>query len=99
MDNTLDTVQTILQHVHTGTVRESHKVMARAVKEITTTRGVQVEEDTGHNNDLLLETGLEEVETVGDGLGETLKVQPATSILVPVFQYERYDAMRANTYR
>lgn len=64
MDNTLDTVQTLPQHVHLGTVRESHKVMAGAVEEITTTRGVEIEEDTGHNDDLLLETGLEEVETV-----------------------------------
>ena len=50
--------------------------MARAVEQVTTTRGVQVEEDTGHNDDLLLETGLEEVEAVGDGLGETLEVEP-----------------------
>jgi hypothetical protein len=51
--------------------------MAGAVEEITTTRGVEIEEDTGHNNDLLLQTGLEEVETVGNRLGKTLEVQPA----------------------
>lgn len=51
--------------------------MARAVEEITASGGVQVEEDTGHDDDLLLKTGLEEVETVGNGLRETLKVEPA----------------------
>lgn len=30
-------------------------------------RGVEIEEDAGNDDDLLLETGLEEVETVGDG--------------------------------
>jgi len=51
-------------------------VVARAVKEVTATRRVQVEEDTGNNDDLLLEAGLEEVETVGDGTREALKVEP-----------------------
>jgi hypothetical protein len=51
-------------------------VVARAVKQITTTRGVQVEEDTWHDNHLFFQTGLEEVEAVGNGIRETLKIQP-----------------------
>lgn len=81
MDNTLNSVQTHLQYVHSGTIRQTHKVVAGAVKEITTARGVQVEEDTGHNDDLLLQTSLEEVETVGNRLGKTLQVQPPTTWL------------------
>lgn len=56
-------------------------MVARAVEEITSTRGVQVEEDTGYNNDLLLQTGLEEVEAVGDRTGKTLEVEPAKDVL------------------
>lgn len=75
-DNTLDAIQTLLQHIYSRAVRETHEVMARRVKQVTTTRGVQVEEDTRHHNDLLLQTGLEEVQAVRDGLGQTLEVQP-----------------------
>jgi hypothetical protein len=50
--------------------------MAGTVEKITTTRGVQVEEDTGHDNDLLLQTGLEEVQAIRDGVGQTLEIQP-----------------------
>lgn len=39
-------------------------VVARTVEEVTTTRGVQVEEDTRNDNDLLLQAGLEEIQTV-----------------------------------
>lgn len=42
-------------------------MVARAVEEVTTASGVEVEEDAGDHDDLLLETGLEKVETVGDG--------------------------------
>jgi hypothetical protein len=51
-------------------------VVAGTVKEIPTSGGVQVEEDTWHNNDLLLQTGLEEVQTVGDGAWQTLEIEP-----------------------
>lgn len=50
--------------------------MAGRVEEVTTARGVEVEEDAGDDNDLLLQTSLEEVEAVRDGTGETLEVQP-----------------------
>lgn len=51
-------------------------MMARAVEQISPLAGVQIEEDAGHDNDALLETGLEEVQPVGDGVGETLEIQP-----------------------
>jgi len=41
-------------------------MMTRAIKEITTLRGVEIEEDARHNDDFLLEAGLEEVKSVGD---------------------------------
>jgi hypothetical protein len=50
--------------------------MARAVEQITSSRGVKVEEDTRDNNNLLLQAGLEEVEAVSDRLGKALEVQP-----------------------
>lgn len=56
-------------------------MVARAVKQITTTRWVEIEEDTGYYNDLLLQASLEEVEAIRDGLGKTLEVQPAESRL------------------
>ena len=39
-------------------------MMARAVKQITAARRVQIEEDAGDDDDLFFQTGLEEVETV-----------------------------------
>ena len=51
-------------------------MMARAVEQISSHRRVQVEENTGHNNDLLLKTSLEEVQTVVDFLGEAFDVKP-----------------------
>lgn len=51
--------------------------MARGVEKVTTTRRVEIKEDTRHHDDLLLQTGLEEVETVGNSVGETLEVEPA----------------------
>lgn len=55
--------------------------MAGAIKQVATPRGVQVKEDARHDNDLFLKAGLEEVETVRDGVGETLEVQPAAGLL------------------
>jgi hypothetical protein len=50
--------------------------MARAIEQIPTPAGVQIEEDTRHNNDLLLKTCLEEVESVADALGHAAEVEP-----------------------
>ncbi len=50
--------------------------MARAVKQVAAARRVQVEKDAGNDNYLFLQTRLEEVEAVGNGLGETLEIEP-----------------------
>lgn len=76
-DDLFDAVETLGEDIHSGAVGEADKVMAGGVKQITATRGVEVKEDAGDDNDLFLETGLEEVEAVGDGIGQTLEVQPA----------------------
>lgn len=81
MHHTLNAIQALAQHVHPGSIREAHKVVARAVKQVTTARRVEIEEYSGHDNDLLLQTSLEEVQTVGDRLGKALKVQPAELML------------------
>lgn len=51
-------------------------MMARAVKQISASGWVKIEEDAGNDNDLLLQTGLEEIQTVRDLVGETLEVEP-----------------------
>jgi hypothetical protein len=51
-------------------------MMARAVEQITTTGGVEIKEDARNDDNLLLETGLEEVEAIGDGARQTLEVKP-----------------------
>lgn len=51
-------------------------MVARRVEQITSAGWVQIEEDTRHNDDLLLQTRLEEVQTVTDLAGETLEIQP-----------------------
>ena len=50
--------------------------MARAVKQVPATGRVEVKENAWHDNDLLVEASLEEVEAVRDGTGETLEVEP-----------------------
>ena len=50
--------------------------MARRVKEIAALGRIQVKEDARHDNDLLLETLLEEVQPVVDFLGQMAEVQP-----------------------
>jgi len=57
-------------------MEEQLTVMARAVKQISSSSGVEIEENARNDDNLLLETGLEEVQTVGDGAGKTLEVQP-----------------------
>lgn len=75
-NNPLNTITARLQRLHPGTIREPHKVVTRRVKQITPPGGVQVEEDTRNHNDLLLQTGLEEVQAIANRAGQALKVQP-----------------------
>jgi hypothetical protein len=72
----LNTIKAHLQRLHLRAVTKAHKVMARAIKQIPPLARIQVEKNTGHDNDALLETGLEEVQPVGDGVGEALEIQP-----------------------
>lgn len=74
--NSLNTVTARLQGRHPWAIRESDKVVARRVEQISPSRWVQVKEDTRHHNDLLLQTRLEKVQTVADGTRKTLQVEP-----------------------
>lgn len=54
--------------------------MTRRVKQVTTARRVEIEEDTGHYNNLLLKTSLEEVEAVRNGIRKAFKIEPTDKI-------------------
>lgn len=69
-------------------------MVARAVEEITTTRGVEIEEDARDDNDLLRQTGLEKVETVSNGIRKAFQVKPAANALAKVI-----DRQSIVTYR
>lgn len=66
LNHTLDTIKTHLQNVHLRTIAQTHKVMARAIEQVTALSRVQIKEDTGHDDDLLGQQGVEEVQAVGD---------------------------------
>lgn len=51
-------------------------MMARTVKQISAFTRVQIEEDSRDDDDSFFKTGLEEVEAIGDGVGESFKVEP-----------------------
>jgi hypothetical protein len=51
-------------------------MVARAVEQVTSFARVQIEEDTRDNDHALLETGLEEVQAVGDSGWEASEVEP-----------------------
>jgi len=50
--------------------------MAWAIEQVPAPGRVEVEENAGNHNDLLFETGLEEVEAVRDRARETLQIEP-----------------------
>ena len=83
VDNALDAVAPLAQRFHLGPIREADEVVARAVEEVAAARRVQVEKDARHDDDLFLQTSLEEVEAVRYSVGEALEIQPAFCI-VPV---------------
>jgi len=76
LDNSLNTIETHLENIHSWTVAQPDVLVARRVKQIPAFRRIQIEEDTRHNNDLLLETSIEEVQTVVDALRERRQIQP-----------------------
>jgi hypothetical protein len=51
-------------------------LVARRVEQVSAFAGVQVKEDTGHNDDLLFQTSLEEVQTIVDAFRQRRQVQP-----------------------
>ena len=69
LDNSLDGIETHLQNIHSGSVAQSDVLVARRVEQISSLAGVEVEEDTRDNNNLLFQTSLEEVQTIVDALG------------------------------
>lgn len=71
--------------------------MARTVEEITTASGVEVEKDAGDDDDLLLETGLEEVEAVGNRAGQAFEVEPEVERAVRhVFDHKAHVTQALN---
>jgi hypothetical protein len=50
--------------------------MTWAVKQVPAPGGVQIEENTRDNNDFLLETRIEEVESIVDALGQAREIKP-----------------------
>lgn len=50
--------------------------MARAIKQISPLTRVQIEEDTWYNDNPLLETRLEEVQSITNGLGQAFEIKP-----------------------
>lgn len=51
-------------------------MMARTVEKITSLARVEIEENPGHDNNLLFETGLEKVQSVRDGVWEAFEIEP-----------------------
>lgn len=76
LNHPLNPIQPHLQRLHLRAIREPHKMMTRTIKQISPLTRVQVEEDTRDNDDALFQTRLEEVQSVGDLVGETFKVEP-----------------------
>jgi hypothetical protein len=76
LHNPLNGVHTLGQGIHPRPIAQPDKVMTRRIEQIPTLTRVQIEEDTRNNNDLLLETGLEEVQPVGNALGQIRQVEP-----------------------
>jgi hypothetical protein len=74
--NPRNRIKTLLKHIHARAVTQPDKVMARAVEQVPTPAGVQIEENARHDNDLLLETRLEEIESVADALRHTAEIEP-----------------------
>ena len=76
LDNPLNTIKTLLQRLHLGPIAKPHEMMARTIKQISSLARVEIKEDTWDNDDALFETGLEEVQSVGNFLREVLEIQP-----------------------
>jgi len=76
LDDPLNSIEAHLQNVHSGAVAQSDVLVTRRVEQISSLAGVEVEENTRDNNDLLFQTSLEEVQAVIDALRQRRQVQP-----------------------
>nr|POE47029.1 hypothetical protein CFP56_00361 [Quercus suber] len=76
LQHALEPIETLFQNLHPRAIADANKVMAGAVEEIAALAGVEVEEDARHDDDLLLQAGLEEVEPVVDLAGQLLEIEP-----------------------
>lgn len=66
-------------------------VVAGTVEKVSATSRVQVEEDTWHNDDFLLQASLEKVQAIGNGARETLQVEPKVESAVRhIFDHEAH---------
>jgi len=74
--NAFHRIETLVQVLQGGTKREAHEMVARRVEEVTTVRGVDVEEDARDDDRLFLEELLEEGQAVVERRGEFLEVEP-----------------------
>lgn len=68
--------RTLVQVLQWGAERQTHEVVARGVEEVAAVRGVDVEEDAGDDDRLLLQELLEEREAVVQRSGKALEVEP-----------------------
>lgn len=66
LHDSLNSIHAHLQHFHLGSVTDAHEVMARRVEQITSLGRVEIEENTRHDDGLLLQQGVEERKTVRD---------------------------------
>ena len=60
LEHALDRIETLVEVLERRAEREAHEVVARRVEEVPAVRGVDVEEDAGDDDRLLLEQLLEE---------------------------------------
>ena len=76
LEHALDRIETLVEVLERRAEREAHEVVARRVEEVPAVRGVDVEEDAGDDDRLLLEQLLEERQPGVERRGQLLEVEP-----------------------
>ncbi|KAI6804529.1 aminotransferase [Hortaea werneckii] len=76
LQHPLEPIQPCLERIHPRAITNPHEVMARAIKQIPSPAGIQIEKDARHHNHLLLQARLEEVQPVVDPFRQLLEIQP-----------------------
>lgn len=64
LQNPLEAIHALLEHLQSWSIRDSNKVVTRAVKQIASACRIEVEEDSGYHDDLFFEACVEEVQSV-----------------------------------